>query len=112
VRYLPFKLGYTMDQVGGFPAMYDPYDVYSVQRLSRRTRYRPDCPPAVAVNGGSVSVGYAVNDFLPEDIEALEVYREGSQLPIEYTFSRQASCGLVIVWLKSYSQAGGGPAGP
>jgi hypothetical protein len=107
VRYMPFKRGYTMDMVGGLPAMFDQTSLRSTRRFTGRSRYQPDCPPAVAVNGGGVSVGYAVNDFDPGEIEALEIYREGSQLPIEYTFSRQVSCGLVIVWLKSYSRSGG-----
>jgi len=101
IRHLPFKAMFTMNQAGGYPLF--PDDVFlSTDRLTRRTRYRPECPPAVALNGGPVLVGMAVNDILTEEVEALEVYREGAKLPIEYAWNRRAECGLVVVWLRSF----------
>ena len=105
VRYLPFKRSWVMDQPGGWGPAF-PTTTFDAARLSRLRHYRPDCPPAVALNGGPVSLGLAVNDFAPDDIEALEVYREGSDLPIEYSFAGQTQCGLVVVWLRSYAQLG------
>jgi hypothetical protein len=105
VRYLPFKNLWAMDRPGGWDNIFDrDEEQFSVTRLSTRRRYRPDCPPAVAVNGGSLTTGWAVNDFDPDEIEALEVYREGSDLPYEYSWAGKSACGLVVVWLKSYAQ--------
>ena len=41
--------------------------------------------------------GWAVNDFRPEDVEALEVYRSGYQMPMEFA-GWDLPCGLVVVW--------------
>jgi hypothetical protein len=107
IRYLPFKSLWVMDQPGGWETLGFPsQETFSAARLSSRRLYRPDCPPAVSVNGGSVTPGWAVNDFQPDEIEALEVYREGSSLPYELSWGGRASCGLVVVWLKSYARTG------
>jgi hypothetical protein len=104
IRYLPFKNAWTMDQPGGWDyARFDDQDM-SGTRLSYRRRYRPDCPPAVSVNGAGITAGWAVNDFDPEEIEALEIYRDGSSLPYEYSWTGQSACGLVVVWLRSYAR--------
>ena len=105
IRYLPFKQLSTMSQPGGFIPLFDSEDWYSTTRLAVRTHYRPDCPPAIALNGSGITPGFAVNDFAPEEIEALEVYREGASLPVEYAWLRQSECGLVVLWLKSYARA-------
>lgn len=104
VRYLPFKRSWVMDEPGGW--IYDGIagTGYDVTRLTRFRRFLPDCPPGVALNGGPVSAGLAVNDFRPDDIEALEIYREGSDLPIEYSSAGRTRCGLVVIWLRSYAQ--------
>ncbi|MBM4186839.1 MAG: carboxypeptidase regulatory-like domain-containing protein [Gemmatimonadetes bacterium] len=106
IRYLPFKMIYTLSQPGGWGETSFQFDEdrSSLTRLAGRPRYRPHCPPAVALNGGSVSAGWAVNDFDPEEVEALEIYREGTNLPIEYSFAGKAACGLVVIWLKSYAR--------
>ena len=55
-----------------------------------------------------LSPGWAVNDFKPDEVEALEVYRGGlSSLPVEYGMGGRSSCGLVMVWLKGFVQAEG-----
>lgn len=107
IRHLPYKAFFTMNEPGGYP--WDGFGAaqdFSTARLSRRTTYHRTCPPAVAVNGSSITPGFAVNDFHPDDVEALEVYREGASLPIEYSWNHRARCGLVVVWLKSYAHAG------
>jgi hypothetical protein len=55
------------------------------------------CAPAVSVNGGMPNGIWAVNDFRPGDVEAVEVYRAGRMLPAELS-GWGASCGLVVVW--------------
>ena len=69
----------------------------------RYDRFRePDCPPAVSINGGPVSPGWAVNDFHPPDVEAIEVYRTARHTPLEFGLSTQRLCGpLVVVWLRT-----------
>lgn len=114
IRYLPFKNisalyqpgGWTEVASGGWPGglLGRDDDRFSVSRFAGRARYRPDCPPAVALNGGPISAGWAVNDFDPDEVEALEIYREGTNLPVEYDFGDRASCGLVVVWLKNYAR--------
>jgi len=107
IRHMPFKHRWVMGEVGGWAYLPHPLAAgpYSFARFSRRGRYLPDCAPAVSVNGAGISF-VAVNDFDPADIEALEVYREGSDLPIEFSFAGRTRCGLVVVWLKSYAQIG------
>ena len=122
IRYLPFKDPATMDQPGGwgedrsfrYIAEWDrsatgvdfPSDVGGSDRFgswggswSNRV-----CPPAVAVNGGSISTGRAVNDFEPDEVEGVEIYRGSGQLPFEYTMGGRSSCGLVVVWLRSFAR--------
>lgn len=62
-----------------------------------RSRTGRNCAPAVSLNGGRPLGGWAVNDFRPEDVEALEVYRSGYQLPTEFA-GWDLPCGLVVVW--------------
>jgi hypothetical protein len=44
--------------------------------------------------------GWAVNDFRPDDVEALEVYRGDSNLPVELSGWPVGCGGLVVVWTK------------
>lgn len=58
---------------------------------------RRGCAPTVSVNGGIPSGTWAVNDFRPEDVEAVEVYRGGRMMPAEFS-GWGTGCGLVVVW--------------
>ncbi|HEU5219427.1 MAG TPA: hypothetical protein VFU23_12275, partial [Gemmatimonadales bacterium] len=62
-----------------------------------RGRLGGNCAPAVSVNGARPMGGWAVNDFRPEDVEAIEVYRSQFQMPTEFQ-GWGAGCGLVVVW--------------
>lgn len=66
---------------------------------SRGSRLMSGCTPAVSVNAGRPQGGWAVNDFRPEDVEAVEVYRTSHQIPFEFQ-SWNLRCGLVIVWTR------------
>jgi carboxypeptidase family protein len=95
-RYLPF----TNSQSYFTPYFADPFaDRLGQFGASTRSRFMSGCAPAVSVNGGRPMGGWAVNDFRPEDVEAVEVYRGGYQLPLEFT-GWEAPCGLVIVWTR------------
>ena len=67
------------------------------QSLSNR-----GCPPTVSINGGAASPGWAVNDFRPNDVEAVEIYRSGSiaRVPVDFMNARGSACGVVVVWLR------------
>jgi len=58
-----------------------------------------NCAPVVSLNGAYPIGAWAVNDFNPEDVEAIEVYRD-RHVPIEFQRSVSTSCGLVVIWLK------------
>ena len=90
----------------GSTVMPAPYFTYTLMPGSSFGGQRTsDCPPAVAVNGSSASPGLAVNDFKPDEIEALEIYG-GRSAPSEYDAGGRNSCGLVIVWLKAFVRGG------
>lgn len=96
-RYLPF-----LDTEAYFtPAIADPRN----RAFGGRTLgFRPassargrNCSPAVSVNGGQPNGMWAVNDFRPREIEAVEVYRDGRMMPAEFS-GFGTDCGLVVVW--------------
>jgi protocatechuate 3,4-dioxygenase beta subunit len=66
---------------------------------SRRAAEAGRCAPSVSVNGSRPWGGWAVNDFRPEDVEAIEVYRNIRQLPAEFVGWGVGCGGLVVVWL-------------
>src|ERR1051326_1551039 len=101
-RYLPFT---------SWEAFYDPYapEAWGSPRYgSFMTAGRGGapgsaaggCPPSVSVNGVRPMGGWAVNDFRPEDVEAIEVYRKSYQLPMEFSGWSVGCGGLVVVWLR------------
>jgi hypothetical protein len=71
--------------------------------VGRSSRYL-NCSPAISINGGTPMSGWAVNDFRPRVVEALEIYRRTSEIPVDLQMSGQSSgCGLVVVWLRQSS---------
>lgn len=72
------------------------------RRLGQRTRsaFNRGCSPLVSVNGGTPSGIWAVNDFRPEHVEAVEVYRGNRMMPAEFAMWG-TECGLVVVWTRS-----------
>ena len=99
-RYLPFT---TSDVF--FHSTFENGSNFMENRLGwfggssslSRSRFGRDCSPAVSHNGARPIGGWAVNDFQPEDVEAIEVYRSGFQMPTEF-IGWGATCGLVVVW--------------
>jgi len=69
----------------------------------RATGFRGrDCPPAVSVNGRPTRAGWAINDFPPEAIEAIEIYRRTAPFPFDADPFLQDNCGnLVIIWRRA-----------
>ncbi len=66
----------------------------------------PPCAPVISVNGEPALIGVAINNFDPQQIEAVEVYRRRDpRHPVPWEFQEdlvfQRSCGsLVVIWLK------------
>lgn len=133
LRYLPFKDAGTMDEPGGMgpygsqpsglmamPIVYysSPWALPGSESQPRvewyassETRWFNDpqitrsCPPAVSVNGGGIAPGRAINDFEPDEVEALEIYRDHANSSIEFGASSGTACGVVVVWLKAFVRA-------
>lgn len=62
-----------------------------------------DCPPVISINGAAPQVGWAVNDFDPQQIEAMEVYGPGADIPWEFQEDLliRRSCGkFMVIWLR------------
>ena len=95
-RYLPFTTSdvfFNSASSYGFGISSRPGQVGA----ARGSRLGRNCPPAVSLNGARPMGGWAVNDFRPEEVEAVEVYRNGFQTPMEF-LGWDLSCGLVVVW--------------
>ena len=59
------------------------------------------CPPAVSIDGSTPWGLQYVDDVYPSQVEAMEIYKPGLRVPIEFAFYAQAlSCGLVVIWLR------------
>lgn len=56
------------------------------------------CVPGVSINGGRPLAGWRLDDFYAEDVEAVEIYRTASMLPVEFQGFGQ-ECGVVVVWM-------------
>ncbi len=99
-RYLPFYDSRSMDE----PAFFGQ-DFGSFATARGFSRFGSSlgrvCPPAVSVDGKPSFGGWAVNDFRPDEVEAVEVYRAGiARIPIEFERYPGTSCGLVIIWTR------------
>lgn len=80
---------------------HETYDPFFRERLGPSRFSRPRCAPALSVNGGYPMEGWRVDDLAVNEVEALEVFRPGMQVPFEFTSSwRAADCGLVVAWLR------------
>jgi hypothetical protein len=95
-RYLPFTTSdvFFMSAFNDGFGMTAQLDQFGSSRSSRLGR---NCAPAVSLNGARPMGGWAVNDFHPEEVEAIEVYRNGYQMPMEF-IGWDVACGLVVVW--------------
>lgn len=79
---------------------------YSNRDLRASTRSGP-CRTQYFVNGEAQPLPNGIDTFLPADVAALEIYRGSAQLPVEFN-RRSASCGAVVVWLRTELGRNGG----
>ena len=92
-RYLPHVRTEDFFTPATPTPMMDPFGGQSL-----RNSFRPTgCAPAVSHNGAPPMGAWAVNDFRPQEIEAVEVYRRGRMMPAEFA-GWNTNCGLVVVW--------------
>jgi hypothetical protein len=95
-RYFPYASSSDFNA----PAFSDPFDSWRGGlgwNSPRPAMYHSSCPPAVSLNGSDPR-GWAVNDFRPEDVEAIEVYK-ANRVPNDFLYANP-SCGLVVIWTK------------
>ena len=76
----------------------------TVGTLNRAQRGQKDiCLPNVYLDGSSVAYvvdGPTINDFVqPERLEAVEIYRSASEIPVEY--NSNAACGVILLWTRA-----------
>jgi hypothetical protein len=55
------------------------------------------CRPNLFVDGSPVEA-FSVDDFFPQHIEAVEVYRSFAQTPIQYRSANR--CGAILIWTR------------
>ena len=82
------------------PAFSDPFNSWRGGfgwNSPRPAMYHSSCLPAVSLNGSDPR-GWAVNDFRPEDVEAIEVYKT-NRVPNDFLYANP-TCGLVVIWTK------------
>jgi hypothetical protein len=68
-------------------------------RFARDIQSR-DCPPQYVVDGMKIENG-SPDEFVPEDVEAIEIYAGPATIPMQFR-SRpdQHTCGAVVVWTR------------
>lgn len=73
-------------------------------------RARP-CVPQLFVH--SMNYSGNVDDFSPDDIEAMEVYTSIARVPVELQTAQAQSCGAIVLWTREPPPAGskGGGSG-
>lgn len=99
-RYLPFVSPQALFH-GDWPEPFGLSNGFENSSDSRARRLgNTSCGPSVSINGARPMGGWAVNDFRPVEVEAVEVYRTRYQMPIEFRQWNLSGCGLVVIWLR------------
>ncbi|MGH7669555.1 MAG: carboxypeptidase regulatory-like domain-containing protein [Gemmatimonadaceae bacterium] len=70
---------------------------------NRFVRARP-CAPQLFVH--SMNYSGNVDDFSPDDIEAMEVYTSIATVPVELQTAQAQSCGAIVIWTREPPPAG------
>jgi hypothetical protein len=96
-RYLPFHSRAMLERRTWFTPV-RLTGLQAVRGTSFGSFVEMDCPPGISVNGDTPWPGTSLSDYQLSEVEAIEVYRRGNWVPIE--FARVGRCGLVILWLK------------
>ncbi len=57
------------------------------------------CDVQYFIDGRSVPLATGIDGFMPDDIEAIEVYRGPAEIPPEFN-EGQAECGAILLWMR------------
>jgi hypothetical protein len=59
-----------------------------------------DCPPQYWVDGIPIEAGQP-DEFVPEDVEAIEIYAGPSTIPVQFSpRPRSYTCGAIVIWTR------------
>lgn len=58
------------------------------------------CPIQYFVDGVLIGPGFNVDDVMAGDVEGLEIYRGGAEVPAEFN-RRSAMCGVIVIWTRT-----------
>jgi len=68
--------------------------------IAKMVRAPPGCYPQYFLDGRE-STPYFARNTPPHDIQGIEIYRGGSEIPGEFGGSG-SGCGVIAIWTKSY----------
>ena len=71
-------------------------------RFNREAGMRTDCPPQYVIDGVPIENGNP-DDFMPSDVEAVEIYNGVSTTPAAFAGrpqQRTRTCGTVVIWTR------------
>jgi len=68
--------------------------------VAKMARSPPGCYPQYFLDGRE-STPYFARNTPPHDVQGIEIYRGGSEIPAEFGGSNSA-CGVIAIWTKSY----------
>ncbi|HUQ45837.1 MAG TPA: hypothetical protein VM033_04265 [Gemmatimonadaceae bacterium] len=64
------------------------------------------CPLRVGVDDRLMAEDYRVDDLVPTEVAAIEIYPSSASMPVEFTVIRHSkTCGLVMFWTRDGVQA-------
>ncbi len=58
-----------------------------------------NCPIQYYVDGATIGPGFNIDEIHARDVQGLEIYRGGSQVPPEFN-RRTAGCGVIVIWTR------------
>jgi hypothetical protein len=59
------------------------------------------CVMPIGVDGHLKEWGFAIDQIIPRDIEAIEIYNGPATVPRELASSLRGFCGLVMIWTRT-----------
>jgi hypothetical protein len=59
-----------------------------------------DCPMQYFVDG-SLSPDFQLDDLLPDEIEAIEVYTHAASVPARFNIGVKSRCGVIVIWTRT-----------
>ena len=101
-RRNPTRMSDLARTIPGFRVEPDRTKMGGIQILSSRgpvSFASAICPVQLFVDGAPYRSENGLDDFLPSDIEAVEAYRGGAEVPPQLN-AGSAGCGVIVLWLR------------